>query len=123
MLYHPISARGTPEHGLKTKDRILELTGLPVACEHELSQELGAYERAVKAFLNAQLIPITRQFVQSIIKDIKERGINARLLMLKCDGSVVGIKDALQEPIETISQVRQQVLLELPISPDLRAVP
>ncbi len=31
-----------------------------------------------------------------------ERGINARLLMLKCDGSVIGIKDALQRPIETI---------------------
>jgi N-methylhydantoinase A/oxoprolinase/acetone carboxylase beta subunit len=91
-----------PEHELKVKDRILELTGLPAVCGHELSQELGAYERAVTAFLNAQLIPITRQFVQSIITDIKERGINARLLMLKCDGSVVGIKDALKKPIETI---------------------
>ena len=91
-----------PEHELRVKDRILELTGLPAVCGHELSQELGAYERAVTAFLNAQLIPITRQFVQSIITDIKERGINARLLMLKCDGSVVGIKDALKKPIETI---------------------
>lgn len=91
-----------PEHELRVKNRILELTGLPAVCGHELSQELGAYERAVTAFLNAQLIPITRQFVQSIIKDIEERGINARLLMLKCDGSVVGIKDALKKPIETI---------------------
>ena len=91
-----------PEHELRAKDRILELTGLPAVCGHELSQELGAYERAVTAFLNAQLIPITRQFVESIIKDMEERGINARLLMLKCDGSVVGIKDALERPIETI---------------------
>lgn len=91
-----------PEHEIKTRDRILELTGLPAVCGHELSQQLGAYERAVTAFLNAQLIPITRQFVQSIISDITKRGINARLLMLKCDGSVVGIKDALKKPIETI---------------------
>jgi len=91
-----------PEHELKARDSILELTGLPAVCGHELSQELGAYERAVTAFLNAQLIPITRQFVQSIIADIRKRGINAQLLMLKCDGSVVGIKDALQKPIETI---------------------
>ncbi len=91
-----------PEHELKVKERILELTGLPTVCGHELSQELGAYERAVTAFLNAQLIPITRQFVKSIIKDIEERGTNARLLMLKCDGSIVGIKDALKKPIETI---------------------
>jgi N-methylhydantoinase A/oxoprolinase/acetone carboxylase beta subunit len=91
-----------PEHEIKARDRILELTGLPAVCGHELSQQLGAYERAVTAFLNAQLIPITRQFVQSIIYDITKRGINARLLMLKCDGSVVGIKDALKKPIETI---------------------
>ncbi len=91
-----------PEHELKARDSILELTGLPAVCGHELSQELGAYERAVTAFLNAQLIPITRQFVQSIIEDIRKRGINAQLLMLKCDGSVVGIKDALKKPIETI---------------------
>lgn len=91
-----------PEHELKAKDCILKLTGLPVVCGHELSQELGAYERAVTAFLNAQLIPITRQFVKSIIADMTERGINARLLMLKCDGSVIGIRDALQKPIETI---------------------
>ncbi len=91
-----------PEHELNARDSILKLTGLPAVCGHELSQELGAYERAVTAFLNAQLIPITRQFVQSIIADIRKRGINAQLLMLKCDGSVVGIKDALQKPIETI---------------------
>jgi N-methylhydantoinase A/oxoprolinase/acetone carboxylase beta subunit len=91
-----------PEHELRAKDRILELTGLPAVCGHELSQDLGAYERAVTAFLNAQLIPITRQFVESIIKDMEVRGINARLLMLKCDGSVVGIKDAMKRPIETI---------------------
>ncbi len=91
-----------PEHEIKARDRVLELTGLPAVCGHELSQQLGAYERAVTAFLNAQLIPITRQFVQSIISDITKRGINARLLMLKCDGSVVGIKDSLKKPIETI---------------------
>jgi len=91
-----------PEHEIEARDRILELTGLPAVCGHELSQQLGADERAVTAFLNAQLIPITRQFVQSIIADITKREINARLLMLKCDGSVVGIKDALKKPIETI---------------------
>lgn len=91
-----------PEHEIRARDLVLELTGLPAVCGHELSQELGAYERAVTAFLNAQLIPITRQFVKSIISDVTKRGINARLLMLKCDGSVVGIRDALKKPIETI---------------------
>ncbi len=91
-----------PEHELKVKEVITEITGMPVVCGHELSQELGAYERAVTAVLNAQLIPITYHFVNSVIKDIKSRGIHARMLMLKCDGSVYNIEDALEKPIETI---------------------
>ena len=111
-----------PEHELRVKDLILKLTGLPTVCGHELSQELGAYERAVTAFLNAQLIPITRQFVQSIITDIKERGVNARLLMLKCDGSVVGIKDALKKPSKLSFRALQQAWSGPLIFLDLRPV-
>lgn len=91
-----------PEHELAVKTAIKELTGHPVVCGHELSQDLGAYERAITAFLNAQLIPITHKFIQSIIEEFEIRGINANLLMLKCDGSVVGIEEALEKPIETI---------------------
>jgi N-methylhydantoinase A/oxoprolinase/acetone carboxylase beta subunit len=91
-----------PEHELAVKSIIHSITDLPVVCGHELSQELGVYERAVTAALNAQLIPITYQFVNGVVSDIKRRGINARLLMLKCDGSVYNIEDALEKPIETI---------------------
>lgn len=91
-----------PEHELAVKKAIKELTGHPVVCGHELSQDLGAYERAITAFLNAQLIPITHKFIQSIIEELEVRGITATLLMLKCDGSVVGIEEALEKPIETI---------------------
>ncbi len=91
-----------PAHELAVRKTIKELTGHPVVCGHELSQDLGAYERAITAFLNAQLIPITHKFIQSIIEEFEARGINADLLMMKCDGSVVGIGEALEKPIETI---------------------
>ncbi|WP_410508030.1 hydantoinase/oxoprolinase family protein [Methanosarcina hadiensis] len=91
-----------PEHELAVKKAVKELTGHPVVCGHELSQDLGAYERAITAFLNAQLIPITHKFIQAIIREFEGRGINANMLMLKCDGSVVGIEEALEKPIETI---------------------
>lgn len=91
-----------PAHELKAKSVIQEITGKPVVCGHELCQELGAYERAVTAALNAQLIPITHHFVSAVMADIRNRGINARMLMLKCDGSVYNLEDALDKPIETI---------------------
>lgn len=91
-----------PAHELAVKDRIQELTGMPVVCGHELSLDLGAYERGITAYLNAQLIPIANQFIRSIREEISRRGMDSRLLMLKCDGSVVGITEALEKPIESI---------------------
>ncbi|WP_292391888.1 hydantoinase/oxoprolinase family protein [Methanosarcina sp. UBA5] len=91
-----------PDHELKVKQIVLKLTGHPVVCGHELSQELGAYERAATAVLNAQLIPITYKFIHSITSEIKERNLDAKILMLKCDGSVTDIKGAKLRPIETI---------------------
>ncbi len=91
-----------PEHELKVKNLLNELTGLPIVCGHELSQDLGAYERGVTAYLNAQLLPIADQFINAIITDIEKRGIDAKLMMLKCDGSVIGIHEAMERPIESI---------------------
>ncbi len=91
-----------PEHELRVKELITKLTGKPVVCGHELSQDIGAYERSVTAYLNAQLLPVGKDFINAIISEMKRRKMDSRLIMLKCDGSVVGIKDALERPIETI---------------------
>jgi N-methylhydantoinase A/acetone carboxylase, beta subunit len=90
------------DHELRAKELILELTGRPVVCSYELSQDLGAFERAVTAFLNAQLIPVTERFMKTVEAEIKSRGIDAKIFMLKCDGSVIGIQSALKKPIESI---------------------
>ncbi|WP_333788005.1 hydantoinase/oxoprolinase family protein [Methanomethylovorans sp.] len=90
------------DHELMAKELIMELTGLPVVCSYELSQDLGAFERAITAVLNAQLIPVTERFMKNVETEIISRGINAKIFMLKCDGSVIGIQSALKKPIESI---------------------
>ncbi|MDW7733543.1 MAG: hydantoinase/oxoprolinase family protein, partial [Methanolobus sp.] len=90
------------EHELEAKETIMQLTGLPVVCGHELSQDLGAFERAVTAMLNAQLIPVTERFMHTVEAEIRSRGMDAKVFMLKCDGSVIGISSALKKPIESI---------------------
>ncbi|WP_135610598.1 hydantoinase/oxoprolinase N-terminal domain-containing protein [Methanococcoides sp. AM1] len=90
------------DHELRVKEIVKETTGLPVVCAHELSQDLGAFERAVTAFFNAQLIPITENFMSTVEKYIVSKGVDANVFMLKCDGSVIGIRSALEKPIESI---------------------
>ncbi|WP_340820036.1 hydantoinase/oxoprolinase family protein [Methanolobus sp. WCC4] len=91
-----------PDHELRIKELIKELSGLPVVCGHELSQDLGAYERGITAYLNARLIPISSHFMEAVSSEMRRRKIDAKLMMLKCDGSVVGISEALKRPIESI---------------------
>ncbi|WP_319507928.1 hydantoinase/oxoprolinase family protein [uncultured Methanolobus sp.] len=91
-----------PEHELIIKEMIQDLTDLPVVCGHELSMELGAYERALTALLNAQLIPVIDQFIRSVRSVMQDKNINSVLMMMRCDGSLVRIEEALKKPVESI---------------------
>ncbi|HET8685441.1 MAG TPA: hydantoinase/oxoprolinase family protein, partial [Methanosarcina sp.] len=91
-----------PEHELSVKTLIQELTGLPVVCGHELAQSLGAYERGVTAYLNAQLLPVAEGFLKTVVSEVERRGLNPRIAMLRCDGSVVSMHEAMKKPIESV---------------------
>ncbi|AKB29473.1 Hydantoinase [Methanosarcina siciliae T4/M] len=91
-----------PEHELRVKALIQELTGLPVVCGHELAQSLGAYERGVTAYLNAQLLPVAEGFLKTVVNEIERRGLESRIAMLRCDGSVVSMQEAMKKPIESV---------------------
>jgi N-methylhydantoinase A/oxoprolinase/acetone carboxylase beta subunit len=91
-----------PEHEMQVKDLIQELTGLPVVCGHELAQSLGAYERGVTAYLNAQLLPVAEGFLKTVVCEIERRGLEPRIAMLRCDGSVVSMHEAMRKPIESV---------------------
>ncbi|AKB30539.1 Hydantoinase [Methanosarcina siciliae T4/M] len=95
------SARN-PEHELSVKKTIEQLTDKPVVCGHELSLSLGAYERAVTATLNARLIPITSQFIRAVLSVMEARNIKAPMMVMKCDGSLARIEEALEKPVESI---------------------
>jgi len=91
-----------PEHELQVKALIQKLTGLPVVCGHELAQSLGAYERGVTAYLNAQLLPVAESFLKTVVCEIERRGLEPRIAMLRCDGSVVSMQEAMKKPIESV---------------------
>ncbi len=91
-----------PDH----ENRIYELTkgilDVPVVCGHELSSSLGYNERTVTCVMNARLIPIIKELLVSVKNVMAEFGIDAPLMIVKGDGSIMGESVALQRPIETI---------------------
>jgi len=91
-----------PEQELTVKKLIEELSGCPVVCAHQLSAELGIYERTVTAVLNARLIPLVNHLIDAVKKSLHARNITAPLMVVKGDGSLISEKAAKEKPVETI---------------------
>ncbi|TFG57421.1 MAG: hydantoinase/oxoprolinase family protein [Methanomassiliicoccus sp.] len=91
-----------PEHEIALKNMISSNWGIPVVCGHELSTQLGFHERTLTAVLNAKLIPIMADLIQSVIKVLKENSISAPLMIVKGDGSLMGEQQGKERPVETI---------------------
>ncbi len=91
-----------PAHELAVRGLARELTGLPVTCGHELTSDLHAPRRALTVILNARLIPLLQQLILSMREMLDEKSIQAPLMVVKGDGSLIGAGVALERPVETI---------------------
>lgn len=85
-----------------TADIIRKHTNLPVVCGSDLSSKLGLYERSVTAVLNARLIPLTDDLLKEVKVAMGEKGIDAPLMVVRGDGSLISELVARERPIETL---------------------
>lgn len=63
---------------------------------------LGFMERTATAVLNAQLLPVIKDLISKTRKALKRNGIEAQLMIIKGDGTMMEEEEALQRPVETI---------------------
>lgn len=91
-----------PAHELAVRDALIGLTGQPVTCSHELSAQLNGPKRAVTALLNAQLVSVTAELLDTFCKVTDEAEINAPLMIVRGDGSLVSADFVRRRPVETI---------------------
>ncbi|MBS6883742.1 MAG: hydantoinase/oxoprolinase family protein [Clostridiaceae bacterium] len=91
-----------PVHEMQVKEFIRHKLGIPVACAHELTTSLGFYDRTVTVDLNAQLIPLICNLIDSVTATLKSFHIHAPLMVVKGDGTLMTEHCARESPIETI---------------------
>ena len=91
-----------PDHELRVKRLVQEVTRKPVVCGHEISLKLDAVKRATTTILNAHLIPILHQLIESVKRVFGEENIQAPLMIVKGDGSLMSEAVTRNRPIETI---------------------
>lgn len=91
-----------PEHELLVKKSIREETGLFVSCGHELSDTLDFQTRAVTAALNAKIIPRLANLLLDLEEVLIRYGIDAPVVVVKGDGTLMSSQLAKMRPVETI---------------------
>ncbi|MGB6308903.1 MAG: hydantoinase/oxoprolinase family protein, partial [Steroidobacteraceae bacterium] len=91
-----------PAHELRARKLIRASTPKPVTCAHELSSKLDAPRRALTAALNARLTPQIRHLIEALSQVLAQESIDAPLMIVKGDGSLMRAQIALEYPVETI---------------------
>jgi N-methylhydantoinase A/oxoprolinase/acetone carboxylase beta subunit len=91
-----------PLHEAEVMRMIRERCDIPVVMGHDLTGELGFYERTVTAVLNARLLPVLNDFLQKVQQIMESRGIRAPIMVLKGDGNLMNIRMGRERPVETL---------------------
>lgn len=91
-----------PAHEIAAKKIVAQECSLPIVCGHELSMELNAIKRATTAYLNARLLPVVVDLIHAVEDELKSKKVNAPLVVVRSDGSLMSASEALTNPIHTI---------------------
>jgi N-methylhydantoinase A/oxoprolinase/acetone carboxylase beta subunit len=76
-----------PEHEQAAFDIIQKHTSLPVVMAHQLSTKLDSIKRAATASINASLVAVMQDFIESVHQSMKAMDINAPLMIVRGDGN------------------------------------
>jgi len=90
-----------PTHEIAVRDA-LTAEGFAVTCSHELTAKLNGPKRALTCVLNARLIGVISNLCDATEAILSAVDINAPLMIVRGDGSLVTAAFARSRPIETI---------------------
>jgi N-methylhydantoinase A/oxoprolinase/acetone carboxylase beta subunit len=91
-----------PEHENRAYKAISSICDLPIVLGHQLSTRLGSVERATTAALNASLLAVLQDFVIAVRRAMESRRIQAPLMVVRGDGTLMSDEFAARTPVETI---------------------
>jgi N-methylhydantoinase A/oxoprolinase/acetone carboxylase beta subunit len=89
-------------HEEEAFEAVREISSLPVVLGHQLSTRLDSVRRATTACLNASLVAIMQEFIEAVRTSLKAHDIDAPLMIVKGDGSLMPDETATRKPVETV---------------------
>lgn len=75
---------------------------VPFVMGCELSSDLNMMARGATALLNGRLLPVVENFLSATARALEKAGIDAPMMIVRSDGSLMGSELAADRPVETI---------------------
>lgn len=91
-----------PKHEQWAQALVREILDIPTVCGHQLTSSLGYYHRTVTAVLNVRLISVIADLIAATKKVLANKNIDAPIMIVKGDGTLMTEEMAKEKPIETI---------------------
>lgn len=76
--------------------------GIPVVCGYTLFTEYNIVKRGASALLNARLLSVIDRFLKAVKAAVGERGIEAPIVIVRSDGSLMTGEFTASRPVETL---------------------
>ena len=89
-------------HERRAKKILTDNVKIPVIAAYELTGDIGMYERTNTAMLNGMLLPVINDFLMGIVSLLSRYGIDAHIMMMKGDGTMMNMETAKMRPVETV---------------------
>jgi N-methylhydantoinase A len=92
-----------PAHEQRLRELVAEADPtMFVTTSHELVPRMGEYERAMAVAVNSYVAPASRQYLQTISAQAKEKAYERPILLMECSGGVTPIDRAAEAPVRLI---------------------
>lgn len=89
----------------ENEDRVMEIAkrlGVPCVAGHEVSGAYGLEIRTITAAINAGILPKMMEIAEKLEEGVRELGIRAPIMVMKCDGGLSTLEILKTKPIFTI---------------------
>lgn len=97
-----LHAYRNPVHELEAADILSGLPGLAVATSHATSPEIREYERTSTTVLNALLMPVISNYLNTLAERLASNGILGKLYLVQSNGGLASPEEAARLPAKLL---------------------
>ena len=92
-----------PIHEQVVADKLQNmLPQLHISVSSAIWPEIREYERAILAVMNAYVAPTTSEYLHSLSKELRDRGVRTSLYITKSNGGIMIAETAAEKPVDTL---------------------